>query len=205
MGEVVNVIVAFAVIVFIFRWATSSGPEGGAPSPADALGFRPKNVTQDMMDTVENMFPGIPRDNVRYDLLRTGSVERTTNKILERGFLDTPPPSYYTLYARATPGASSTVNADDVAVSSSRIKPKETLISRYNLQSKLNDVSEIAALNDAGEVGAGGGKAKWEDTPEKREASLKERKEKMILAARQRMLAAQKEKEEKAAASTAGA
>ena len=25
MGEVVNVIVAFAVIVFIFRWATSSG------------------------------------------------------------------------------------------------------------------------------------------------------------------------------------
>ena len=28
------------------------------------------------------------RDNVRYDLLRTGNVEATTNKILERGFLE---------------------------------------------------------------------------------------------------------------------
>ncbi len=27
-------------------------------------------------------------DNIRFDLLRTGSVEQTTNKILERGFLD---------------------------------------------------------------------------------------------------------------------
>ena len=30
-----------------------------------------------------------------------------------------------------------------------------------------------------------GGKAKWEDSPEKREASLRERKAQMILAARQ--------------------
>jgi hypothetical protein len=27
-------------------------------------------------------------DNIHYSLLRTGSVELTTNKILERGFLD---------------------------------------------------------------------------------------------------------------------
>lgn len=27
------------------------------------------------------------RDNIRYDLLRTGSVQETSNKILERGFL----------------------------------------------------------------------------------------------------------------------
>jgi hypothetical protein len=27
-------------------------------------------------------------DNIRYDLLRTGNVEATTNKILEKGFLD---------------------------------------------------------------------------------------------------------------------
>lgn len=26
--------------------------------------------------------------NIHYDLLRTGSVELTTNKVLERGFLD---------------------------------------------------------------------------------------------------------------------
>ena len=29
----------------------------------------------------------VHRDNIRYDLLRTGSVTRTTNTILERGFL----------------------------------------------------------------------------------------------------------------------
>jgi len=28
------------------------------------------------------------RDNIRYDLLRTGNVELTTNKVLERGILE---------------------------------------------------------------------------------------------------------------------
>lgn len=66
MGEVVNVLVAFAVIVFIFRWATSSlstpfrsdrntltfcaeGNDTTERSAADTLGFRPKPVTQDMV------------------------------------------------------------------------------------------------------------------------------------------------------------
>ncbi|KAF9074742.1 hypothetical protein BDP27DRAFT_1316752 [Rhodocollybia butyracea] len=190
MGEVVNVVVAFAVIVFIFRWATSSSPaNNNNPSPADTLGFRPKNVTQDMVDTIGNMFPDIPRDNIRYELLRTGSVERTTNKILEKGFLDAPPPSYFTLYPRAvlnpTAGAPGPANN----ATSSSVKP-ETLISRFNLQSRIKGDAPTVIPEE--EVG---GKARWEDTPEKREESLRERKAKMILAARQRMLAAQKEKE----------
>jgi coupling of ubiquitin conjugation to ER degradation protein 1 len=56
------------------------------------------------VDTVHNMFPDIPtsvifictvtysnyanRDNIRYDLLRTGNVEQTVNKVIEKGFLD---------------------------------------------------------------------------------------------------------------------
>ncbi|KAJ3997586.1 hypothetical protein F5050DRAFT_1750612 [Lentinula boryana] len=197
MSEVVNVVVAFAVIVLIFRWATSNGPEGGTPSPADILGFRPKNVTEAMVDTIGNMFPDVPKDNIRYDLLRTGSVERTTNKILERGFLDAPPLSYFNLYPRTTtPGAQGN-SLNNAGSSSSAMKPKDTLISRYNLQSKLDDSPTLAALSEVNEVG--GGKAKWEDTPEKRETSLRERKEKMILAARQRMLAAQKGKEKESA------
>ncbi|KIK61111.1 hypothetical protein GYMLUDRAFT_43209 [Collybiopsis luxurians FD-317 M1] len=198
MGEVVNVIVAFAVIVLIFRWATSSNGNAngnnGGPSPADTLGFRPKNVTQDMVDTVGNMFPDLPRDNIRYDLLRTGSVETTTNKILERGFLEAPPASYYTLYPRTVGPAHQNQPhnaAGSSGSSSSAVKPKDTLISRYNLESRAElQSSEEGAITEE-EVG---GKAKWEDTPEKREASLRERKERMILAARQRMLAAQKEK-----------
>ncbi|KAL1745214.1 hypothetical protein HDZ31DRAFT_63310, partial [Schizophyllum fasciatum] len=91
MGEVVQVLVAFAVIVAIVRWATA--PAGDAPASAGpaahaVLGFRPKNVTQPMIDQVLAMFPDLPPDNVRFDLLRTGSVERTAEKILERGFLD---------------------------------------------------------------------------------------------------------------------
>lgn len=41
--------------------------------------------------------PSWNRDNIRFDLLRTGNVETTTNKIIERGFLEAvsiPPPSH---------------------------------------------------------------------------------------------------------------
>jgi len=72
MSEVVNVLVAFAVIVFLFRWVTSGEhflsafadmlclrlPSGSDSSgqdaqsarrAADALGFRPRNVTNEMV------------------------------------------------------------------------------------------------------------------------------------------------------------
>jgi coupling of ubiquitin conjugation to ER degradation protein 1 len=40
------------------------------------------------VNNVQAMFPDIPRDNIHYDLLRMGSAELTTNKILEKGFLE---------------------------------------------------------------------------------------------------------------------
>ncbi|KAH7926611.1 hypothetical protein BV22DRAFT_1062680 [Leucogyrophana mollusca] len=182
MGEVVNAIVAFAVIVIIFRWATSSEYFGLAVSASAALGFRPKNVTQEMVDQIHSMFPDIPPDNIRFDLLRTGNVELTSNKILERGFLDAPPPAYYTLYPRQETQAPAAASR---APTAAQIAAKESLIARYELQERAQ--SEIASDDTSN----GGGKAKWEDTPEKREASLRERKAQMILAARQRLLAQQ--------------
>ncbi|ETW75462.1 hypothetical protein HETIRDRAFT_391084 [Heterobasidion irregulare TC 32-1] len=207
MGEVVNVIVAFAVIVFIFRWATSSG---GEPSPeaaaARALRFRPKNVTPEMTDTISGMFPDIPRENIHYDLLRTGSVELTSNKILERGFLDAPPPAYFTLYTRSSTAAATATaavagagaRATAATAASAKRKP-ETLISRFRLEDRVAaepDASADAALPAPEEAG---GRAVWEDSAEKREASLRERKAQMVLAARQRMLA-QQQQQQKAAA-----
>ncbi|GLB41060.1 hypothetical protein LshimejAT787_0902750 [Lyophyllum shimeji] len=186
MGEVVNVLVAFAVIVFIFRWATSGGDTVERRSATETLGFRPKPVTQVMIDTIANMFPDIPVDNVRYDLLRTGSVELTSNKILERGFLDAPPPAYYTLFPRDA-NAANTNRPPANAAGPARVpekKPTDTLISRYNLQDRVAKAEPVPEEQI-------GGKAVWEDSPEKREASLKERKAQMILAARQRMLAQQ--------------
>ncbi|KAF7979330.1 hypothetical protein HWV62_42743 [Athelia sp. TMB] len=150
-----------------------------------SLGFRPKNVTQDMVDAIHGMFPDIPADNIRYDLLRTGNVELTSNKILERGFLDAPPAGYYTLYPRTTADAV-TANTSATGATTSATKPKQSLISRYQLQERVASSDDVPILDS--EVG---GKAVWEDSAEKREASLKERKAKMILAARQRMLAQQ--------------
>ncbi|KAH7912886.1 hypothetical protein BJ138DRAFT_1147204 [Hygrophoropsis aurantiaca] len=199
MGEVVNAIVAFAVIVIIFRWATSSSNSNASPnarSAISALGFRPKNVTQEMVDQIHSMFPDIPPDNIRFDLLRTGSIELTSNKILERGFLDAPPPAYYTLYPRQeaphTPGPAPIPTPAQIAA-------KESLIARYKLQERVSASGSSSSVSggesgDASvdiDVGGSGGKAKWEDTAEKREASLRERKAQMILAARQRLLAQQ--------------
>jgi len=182
MGEVVNVLVAFAVIVFIFRWVTS-GSE--STEQRSALGFRPKNVTQEMIDTVSSMFPDIPADNIRYDLLRTGNIGRTTDKILERGFLDAPPPAYYTLYPRTTnTPAAAAVGAPEATLVK---KPTESLISRYQLEDRKAELIREEQV---------GGKATWEDTAEKREASLRERKAQMVLAARQRLLAQQQREAE---------
>ncbi|KAN0082642.1 hypothetical protein V8E55_008437 [Tylopilus felleus] len=203
MSEVVNVLVAFAVIVFIFRWATS-GPAASSTdarrSVTAALGFRPKHVTQDMVDQIHAMFPDIPVDNIRFDLLRTGSVELTSNKILERGFLEPPPPAYFTLYPRpegqanaprrpATTRQNTTPASASAASTTARSPP--SLIERYRLTQKVSEQQPTAP--DADTVADAGGKAKWEDTSDKREASLRERKAQMVLAARQRMLARQQQ------------
>ncbi|KAI0247388.1 hypothetical protein BJV78DRAFT_1276914 [Lactifluus subvellereus] len=194
MGEVVNVVVAFAVIIFIVRWATTSSGESTAEQAvARALRFRPKKVTPEMVETVTGMFPDIPNAHIHYDLLRTGSVELTTNNILERGFLDPPPETYFTLYPRsadanATPrpaGAPTATRAATTAVTPTHTK--DTLISRFGLESRLPSAGALPqSEQDAG------GRAVWEDTAEMREESLRERKAQMILAARQRMLATQR-------------
>ncbi|KAI6169668.1 hypothetical protein EDD17DRAFT_1520330, partial [Pisolithus thermaeus] len=143
-----------------------------------------------MVNHVHAVFPDIPSDNIRFDLLRTGSVELTSNKILERGFLDAPPPAYYTIYPRTeapTPRLPDGSHIASVSSASSSVK-QPSLIERYNLHDRVEGVSFTPEVIEVG------GKAKWEDTAEKREASLRERKAQMILAARQRMLA-QRQKE----------
>ncbi|CCM01253.1 uncharacterized protein FIBRA_03302 [Fibroporia radiculosa] len=190
MGEVVNVIVAVAVIVFIVRWATSGKDESSGPSPSSVLGFKPRNVTIEMVETVHNMFPDIPSDNIRYDLLRTGNVQQTTNTILERGFLPAPPPAYYTIYPRAVDQvpAANQPNAANVDATTSHAKSRaESLISRYNLQERVAVSSGISSATPEEACG----KTVWEDSAEKREANLRERKARMILAARERLLAQQ--------------
>jgi coupling of ubiquitin conjugation to ER degradation protein 1 len=141
--------------------------------------------------------------NIHYDLLRTGSVELTTNKILERGFLDAvrallsrlirpysfmpsqPPDAYFTLYPRQSDSdvvqrPAGAPNAARTTTTATQARAKDTLISRYGLESRLSGADGVPSPQQD----AGGG-ARWEETAEKREASLRERKAQMILAARQ--------------------
>jgi coupling of ubiquitin conjugation to ER degradation protein 1 len=150
------------------------------------------------------LFPFLYSANIHYDLLRTGSVELTTNKILERGLLDAvrvlssyhvlsfslislqPPEAYFTLYPRPSSANVAPLAAGMPAVAristaaTTQIQPKETLISRFGLETRVS-AADVARSPEQD----AGGRAMWEDTAEKREASLRERKARMILAARQ--------------------
>ncbi|CAE6506346.1 unnamed protein product [Rhizoctonia solani] len=184
MEDALNVLVAIAAIYFAYRWLsrdTGGAHAGGNVRPATVLGFAPKNVTPEMIASVRSAFPQESIDNIRYDLLKSGSVEITSNKILERGYLDRPPPAYFTLYP-PTPAADVTTTDTPAAPATTSAPAKNTsLISRYGLENRAKEES-ATEFSD---------KAAWEDSAAKREASLKERKAQMILAARQRMLAQQ--------------
>jgi len=219
-SEVVNVIIAVAVIYFDVRWFTSgnsnnSGNASGSANVAKILGFKPKNVTPEMITSVRSAFPDIPTENIHYDLLRTGSVELTVNRLLERGYLDAPPAAYRRAFPPA-PQTSTTSTATTTATKTTQAKPP-TLIQRFNLESKVGtepatSLNEAVSWDGSGPIPSaakGKGKAvetivsagaasKWEATAEQRQQSLQQRKEAMILAARKRLL----EKEAASSAST---
>lgn len=209
-----NVIIAVAVIYFVVKWATSGGSDSsenatGGRDVAKILGFKPKKATPDMIASVRAAFPDIPTDNIHYDLLRTGSVELTVNRLLERGFLDPPPAAY----RRAFPvtGASndgmSNASGDSKPAGKPPVPQVPSLIQRFQLQSKLsNGADEVPTWDGTGPIPSaakGKGRAStsapivpipssnagvWEATKEQRQSSLQKRKEAMILAARQRLL-----------------
>ena len=96
-----------------------------------------------------------------------------------------PPAAYYTLYPRTNAIAPNNPEGNAQRSATSRHsgekqpQKKETLISKFNLERRITGQTEKIREDEIG------GKAVWEDTAEKREASLRERKEKMVLAARQ--------------------
>jgi len=121
------------------------------------------------------MFPDIPMDNIHYDLLRTGSTERTVNKVLETGFLPAPPPSYV---RSPTEQPARPVPSNSAQPIKSNASKTSSLISRFHLEPRL-ERDEPAVVSS---------KSSWEATPSQRQANLAERKAQMILAARKRLL-----------------
>lgn len=102
-----------------------------------------------------------------------------------------PPAAYFRAYPRteqqAQQGQAINQRARNAApnaaagTSSSTSKSAPSLISRYQLEERAKKAREEGIINTPEEAG---GKAAWEATPEKREASLRERKAQMVLAAR---------------------
>lgn len=108
---------------------------------------------------------------------------RTKRKNLLTRIIQQPPPAYYTIYPRDTnqnSNAAARPGQQPAAPAMSKKPPTaESLISRYDLEDRLAKPGPAISEEEIG------GKAVWEDTAEKREASLRERKAQMILAARQ--------------------
>ncbi|GJJ13047.1 hypothetical protein Clacol_007296 [Clathrus columnatus] len=163
-----------------------SGSNDEANRARSILGFRPKTVTDQMVSTVQTMFPDIPRPNIHYDLLRTGSVELTSNKLLERGFLENPPRNYFELFPVQSATQSTEPRSGSSMATEPSLKtqaaPQTNLINRFHLEERIKDDSiELSSIDP-------GGKSIWEDTPERREQSLRERKAQMVLAARKKLV-----------------
>lgn len=91
------------------------------------------------------------RENIHYDLLRTGSVEITVNRLLERGYLDAvsfcqlyillltlffkPPPAYTRAFPPSPSISTTTTQPSSTSQPKAESKPK-SLIERFHLESQ---------------------------------------------------------------------
>ncbi|WWC68983.1 uncharacterized protein I206_102919 [Kwoniella pini CBS 10737] len=188
MEDIVPTIIIIAAIYFLVRWFTSNksgdNTQGGI-----------RGVTPSMVETVHGAFPHVPIPNIIYSLSRTRSAQATSEEILERGTLQAPPPNF-SIPASLLPASTGPVpvNANSANSTNKSANTKNSsLIDRYNLASRIPSHKGKEKEVDSGtstpsSVDSFDDKGKWEDSKEKREMGLKERKEKMILEARRRML-----------------
>ncbi|WOO78919.1 Coupling of ubiquitin conjugation to ER degradation protein 1 [Vanrija pseudolonga] len=146
-----------------------------AEDPADVF----RGVRREMVESVHAAFPDVPVDAVVYSLTRTRNAQSTSEIILDRGSLPTPPPTFI------VPDHLRPAARVPVAPAKAAPPPKPvSLIERYGLASRVSSAADAEP--------AGG---RWEADRAAREAELKSRKERMILDARRRMLEKQKKAE----------
>ncbi|EXJ90543.1 hypothetical protein A1O1_03646 [Capronia coronata CBS 617.96] len=180
---------AFVAVLgyFIYRYFFSSSPGSGTDgsqtfsSRSAGLRFTPAQV-----DQIAQMFPQLNRRDIMWDLHRNrGSVQATTERVLMGRGLDPAPPSFQPPISFMTTTTSS-LPSSPLTLAASKPSPPD-LITRYNLQSKVNSK----------------GKEREEETPPPGWASSKEARQRMLQRRREEMiLAARRKLEEKDAAGT---
>ncbi|KAL6717247.1 hypothetical protein ACLMJK_005162 [Lecanora helva] len=155
---------ALTIRYFFFNKPASSA------SPTDQRSANPADV-----DQIASMFPQLNRREIMWDLQRNGgSVAATTERVLSRGGLEQPPPTFQPpMPAPSTPSTAS----------SASVQPKQDhidLIKRYNLAGRMSSPSPTPL--QGAEV-----KTTWSNNKNERQALLQKRREDMILNARRKL------------------
>lgn len=163
---------AFTAITIRYFFFTNSSTTTPRTNPRTA---NPAHVEQ-----IATMFPQIGRREIIWDLQRNGgSVAATTERILSRGGLDAPPPSFQ-------PPIPAPTTTGTVGTSLRQQKPEHVdLITRYNLSSKLSSPPSTP-LEGTGNQGAAHAQT-WSNNKNERQALLQRRREEMILNARRKL------------------
>ncbi|KAF6224811.1 hypothetical protein HO133_010005 [Letharia lupina] len=167
---------ALTIRYFFFTKPSTSSPRANprAVNPAD-------------VEQIATMFPQIGRREIIWDLQRNGgSVNATTERILGRGRLDPPPPSFQPVIpAGATPSTANTTLAQS---KSEHID----LITRYNLGSRVS--SQSSSPSEGSGPSGSPQPQSWSNNKNERQALLKRRREEMILTARRKLQEKERER-----------
>ncbi|WVO17961.1 hypothetical protein L204_105659 [Cryptococcus depauperatus] len=183
MEDIIAALIVIAAVYFLARWII--GSKGGGRTTDGGI----RGVNPGMVETVHSAFPHVPVPNIIYHLSRTRSAQATSEVILERGELPPPPPAF-NIPASLIPNAPAPPRLTANLLSSLKPLPSkhQSLVDRYNLSSRLPSSKGKEKAEGESPARKKADARKWEESKEKRELGLKERKEKMILEARRRML-----------------
>ncbi|KAK4959962.1 hypothetical protein LTR10_002851 [Elasticomyces elasticus] len=164
-------ILAVALVGFLaIRWYLNKSPSTpGAPGSSSSRRGQQLDVTK--VEQLAAMFPQLERRSIAWDLQQNGnSVPATSERVLSGRGLDNPP-------------------APAVGVSGAgRVKlgkGEEDLISRYNLQARVNGTGKGKEAVPSEEEQKK--KAGWSSDKVARAEGLRKRREEMVLEARRKM------------------
>ncbi|EPE33088.1 hypothetical protein GLAREA_06100 [Glarea lozoyensis ATCC 20868] len=157
-------------IRYFYFGAAAEGTGGSNVGRTSAHNVRAREAD---VETVQQMFPQVPRRSIMWDLQRNGgNVAATTERVLSGRGLETPPPSFQPpLPVQSAPVSTATSNS-----TSKPLQPD--LITRYNLRDKIGSEQEF---NEDGQ------RKGWSQNKGERQVLMQRRKEEMILAARRKM------------------
>ncbi|EXJ69034.1 uncharacterized protein A1O5_07969 [Cladophialophora psammophila CBS 110553] len=176
---------AFVAVLgyFIYRYffSSRSSPADGSSQTSSTTprGTTPGiRFTPAQVDQIAQVFPQLNRRDIMWDLHRNrGSVQATTERVLTGRGLDPAPPSFEPPPSFMAPSSEST--ATPTVLTPFKKPHPQDLITRYNLQAKINSKGK-----EREEESPPPG---WASNKEERQRMLQRRRDEMILAARRRM------------------